>query len=222
MMIRAVIFDMDGLLIDTEKWLVKNWQVAGNQLGYPLTRDHALYVRSLTAELAKPYLQSQLGEGFDYDRVRSLRRELMEQDLVEHGIQAKKGAIELLQWLKANGYQTAVATATDEERAIRYLTQVDLLPYFDRIICATMVKHGKPAPDVYLYACECLGQAPANCLALEDSPNGVKSASAAGCTVVMVPDQTLPDEELTPLIFGVAQDLSKVINIIQTMEGIPC
>ena len=218
-MIRAVLFDMDGLLIDTEKWLVKNWQEAASQYGYALTRETALAIRSLAAKYAKPYLKARLGDSFPYEEVRALRRELVERDLETHGVQRKKGAVELLEWLQGRGIQTAVATATDEQRARRYLRQAGLIPYFDQVISAGMVENGKPAPDIYRYACHRLGQIPENCLALEDSPNGIKSAAEAGLHVIMVPDQTMPQEELLPLLRGVAEDLSQVIECIQKMEG---
>ena len=120
-MIHAVIFDMDGLLLDTERILVDCWQQAAAQMGFPLTREHALHIRSLAGEYAGPYLQSQLGPDFDYPAVRAKRKELMEERLKQEGLVPKPGGKELLTWLRQNGYKTAVATATDPERAKRYL-----------------------------------------------------------------------------------------------------
>lgn len=214
-MIRAVIFDMDGLLIDTEKWFMVNWPAAAQHFGYPMTREHALKIRSLAGEYAEPYLKSVFGEDFDYKAVRAYRKQLMEASLKEHGIERKPGALELLAYLKEKGIRRAVATATDEERARRYLAQVGLLDAFDQIICATMVPHGKPSPDIYLYACAQVGERPQDCLALEDSPNGIRSAAGAGCRVVMVPDQSEPDEEVEPYLYGVARTLADVIGIIE-------
>ena len=217
-MIHAVIFDMDGLLLDTERILVDCWQQAAAQMGFPLTREHALHIRSLAGEYAGPYLQSQLGPDFDYAAIRARRKELMEERLKQEGLVPKPGGKELLTWLRQNGYKTAVATATDPERAKRYLEQVGLLPLLDRVICATMVPHGKPMPDVYQFACQELGEDPAHCLALEDSPNGVLSAWRAGCRVIMVPDLTLPDPETASLLWATADNLTKVPALLQKKE----
>lgn len=214
-MIKAVLFDMDGLLIDTEKYLVKDWCAAAQHYGFDMRREHALHIRSLARKYAKPYLRQTFGEGFDYDKVRDMRRALVEQDIAKFGLERKAGAVELLTYLKKNGYKTAVATATDETRARDYLERVGLLPYFDRVVCATMVDSGKPAPDVYLYAAKCVGEAPQDCIALEDSPNGVRSAAAAGCHVIMVPDQTQPDDEISSLLTAKADSLLDVIGFIQ-------
>lgn len=213
--IHAVIFDMDGLLIDTEKHLVRYWCQAAQEMGFPMERRHALFIRSLTGKFAAPYLQGELGPDFDYQKVRARRKELVAEALEREGIERKKGALELLTWLKENGYRTAVATATDEERAEQYLNQIGIRHLLDKVICATMVENGKPMPDVYLYACEQLGEKPENCIALEDSPNGVLSAYRAGCKVIMVPDLTQPEEELMPMLSGQAESLLDVIEMLK-------
>jgi HAD superfamily hydrolase (TIGR01509 family) len=212
--IHAVIFDMDGLLIDTEKHLVRCWCQAAREFGFPMEERHALHIRSLAGKFAAPYLQAELGADFDYQRVRQRRKELVAQALAENGLERKKGALELLRWLRENGYRTAVATATDPERAEAYLTQIGVRQLLDEVVCATMVENGKPEPDVYLYACSRIGEQPEHCLALEDSPNGVRSAARAGCKVVMVPDLTPPEPELLPLLSGVAESLDEVIEIL--------
>lgn len=217
-MIRAVIFDMDGLILDTEKLLVKYWCQAANEAGFPMKTEHALNIRSLARKYAIPYLQGLFGESFDYDKIRTRRMELMNAYVSEHGLETKTGLAELLQYLKANGIPAAVATATDYQRTEKYLTQVGYFGYFSRIVCATMVENGKPKPDIYLYAAQQLGLDPAECLALEDSPNGVRSASSAGCVTVMVPDLTPPDEELCSLIFAKADSLADVCGIIESMK----
>ena len=146
----------------------------------------------------------------DYPKIRNYRKQLVEKCLEENGIELKKGAKEILTWLKEHQIRRAIATANDIERAERYLKKIGLYDYFDKIICATMVKYGKPAPDTYEYACRELGLKPEECMAVEDSPNGVESAYQAGCKVVMVPDQTKPDKEL----------LKKLTACVDSLEDI--
>lgn len=212
--VKAVIFDMDGLLLDTEKLLIRFWMEAANEAGFPMTREHALSIRSLHKSFAVPYLQGLFGEGFDYFKIRARRMELIRDYLSENPLELKKGAAELLTYLNGNGFMTAVATATDYERTRDYLTRVGIFDRFDRIVCATMVERGKPAPDIYIYAAEQLGLEPRECMALEDSPNGVKSAAGAGCRTVMIPDLTEPDEELDGVEFETVKDLDDVIELL--------
>lgn len=214
-MIKAVIFDMDGLMIDTERLLVKYWLEAAHYYGYPMKREHILGIRSLAAKHAIPKLQAEIGDDFDYHKVRMLRLKLMNEHIEQYGVDEKPGLGELLDYLKEHQYLTAVATATDPERTQRYLGSLDRLRYFDQIVCASMVENGKPAPDIYIEAAARLQVSPAECMALEDSPNGILSAFRAGMKPVFVPDLTGPDEDTRKLLYGCVDHLSKVIELLE-------
>ena len=214
MKIRGVISDMDGVILDSEKLYVRFWCEAGNFYGYPMQPEHALGIRSMARPYAIEKLQGWFGEGFDYDLVRNKRVELMDAYVNEHGIDAKPGAKELLSYLKEQGFRVALATATAKDRAEAYLDRLDLLKYFDVVASARMVAHGKPEPDIYLYAADQLGLSPHECLALEDSPNGVRSAHAAGCKTILVPDMDDPSGQLEGLLDGVADGLLDVIRFL--------
>lgn len=216
-MIKAVIFDMDGLMIDTEKLLQKYWLVAAHTYGYAMEKQHVLGIRSLAAKYAAPKLQAELGADFDYDKVRSLRIKLMNEHIDTYGVEEKPGLGELLAYLKQNAYLTAVATATDWERTKRYLGSIGRLSYFDEIVCAPMVANGKPAPDIYLEAARRLNVEPSQCMALEDSPNGILAAYRAGMYPVMVPDLSEPDEDTKKLLYRCVGDLSQVIDLIKNI-----
>lgn len=217
-MLQGVIFDMDGLMLDTEKLLLRFWCEAAAEMGYTMEKKHVLSIRSLDAKYAEPKLQGYFGAEFNYQKIRARRKELMNSYIEEHGIETKQGVRELLVFLKEHGYKTSVATATDLERTERYLKSVDLLQYFDKIVCASMVENGKPEPDIYLRAAKELELLPKNCIALEDSPNGILSAYRAGCMPVMVPDLDEPSEEIRKLLFGLEENLLKVIDLIKKME----
>ena len=206
--IKAVLFDLDGTILDTEKYFRKCWPAAFEHFGYTMTDEQALSLRSLGKPFAPVILKEMSGDpNFDYEEVRSYRSKLMEETIEKKGLQLKAGALEILDFLKSRGIVRAVATASPLDRSQRYLEKAGILDYFDRIISARMVKEGKPSPDIYIYACQQLGFAPADCLAVEDSPNGLLSASRAGCKVVMVPDQDQPTEEIKRLLFAEKESL---------------
>lgn len=208
--IQAVLFDMDGTLIDTECYYRRCWPMALAAFGYHMTDEQALFMRSLGRPFAPEQLKSWFGEDLDYWAVRDKRKVLMEEMIAKEGIRIKPGAVELLAELRRKDITAAVATATDLERANRYLEQIGLLGCFDRVISATQVKQGKPAPDIYEFACRELSVEPGVCIAVEDSPNGVRSAYGAGCQVIMVPDQSEPDEELAKCLLACVPSLAEI------------
>ena len=210
--VQAVLFDMDGTLIDTECYYRRCWPEALKAFGYQMTDEQALFMRSLGRPFAPEQLKSWFGEKLDYWAVRNKRKELMEEMIAREGIRIKPGAVELLEYLNSVKVTAAVVTATDLERANRYLEKLGLLKYFDRVISATQVEQGKPAPDIYEFACRELGVKPESCIAVEDSPNGVRSAYGAGCKVIMVPDQTEPDEELAKCLYACVPNLADIIK----------
>lgn len=215
MKIKGVISDMDGVILDTEKLYTRFWREAARLCGYPMEQRHALGIRSMNKQFAVQKLKGWFGGDFDYDAVRNKRIELMNAYIEKNGVKAKDGAEFLLSYLKENGYKVALATATPPGRTKNYLEKVGLYGYFDEIVCSSMVKNGKPKPDIYLLAAEKLGLSPQECLALEDSQNGIKSASSAGCKTVMVPDLDGPADEIKALLYDVADGLRGVVRILE-------
>lgn len=214
-MIKGIIFDMDGLMFDTEKLLAKYWMQAAHEAGYPMQLEHVLGIRSLSAIYANPKLQAIFGQNFNYEIIRARRRELTAQHLALHGIEKKPGLDALLQYLHEHDYKIAIATATDRERTENYLKQTGIDKYFQNFVCGDMVTKGKPDPEIYLTASRTLGLSPGACIALEDSPNGILSAYRAGCKPVMIPDLSEPDEELQTRLYACLPDLSHVINLLE-------
>ena len=213
--IKGVLFDLDGTLIDTEKLYQRFWVEAANRLGYPMKHEHALAIRAMAAVYAEPLLRQLVCPEFDYHAVRELRREIMEAYIDEHGVEAKPGLLPLLEALKARGLRIGLATATPEPRARKYLRMVGAEAYFDAVTCASMVKKGKPAPDIYLLAAERTGVLPGEALAVEDAPSGVQSAHAAGIRTVLIPDRDEPDEQLRALCYAIVPSLGDVLGLVR-------
>ena len=192
----AMIFDMDGTLLDTERIYQKYWRLAAEELGYKLTDEQFLSLRSLGHQFSPGRFKEMTGDEEAFVKIRTRRKEIMEPYMKSIEIPLKPYVKEALEKFRKAGIKLAIATATNEELTAEYLGRAGLREYFDEIICAVMVKTGKPAPDIYLYACERLGIEPGDAFAVEDAPNGVISASTAGCRTIMIPDLTEPDEEL--------------------------
>ncbi|MBQ8687073.1 MAG: HAD family phosphatase [Ruminococcus sp.] len=214
-MIQGLIFDMDGLLLDTEKYYFRYWMQSAAEFGFSMKPRHALAIRSLCAKYAERYLKRELGEDFDYHAVRARRRVLIQEAMEQFGIQLKPGVRELLAWCRENDVLTAVATATPTENAKIHLERVGLKDCFSVIVGGDSIENGKPCPDIYRKAAAVLSLPTENCLALEDSPNGILAAFSAGCNPVMVPDLTEPDEMLKPLLYAWVPTLMDVIGLIE-------
>ena len=208
--VKGVLFDMDGVILDTEKLYTRFWCEAAQALGFPMTHEMALGMRSLSHEVGERQLKSYLGEEVEYQQVRSKRIEMMTAFINENGVELKPGIHELLAFLKANGIKTAVATSSPLDRTKDYLSQVGLVDSFDELVSGHMVEHGKPAPDIYLYAAAKLGLKPEECLVLEDSPTGLLAAYCAGCIPIMIPDQDQPDVETRERAYAVVENLLTV------------
>lgn len=213
-MICAVIFDMDGVLIDTEKHYNAAWCQAATEAGFPFTREHALLLRSCEAKEGEKLMQGIFGPSFDYYAIRERRRELVRERLAQYGLEKKPGVEETLRFLRAKGIKTAVATATALDITKSHLTTIGVCDLFDSIVSAKNVAHGKPEPDVYLYACEQIGERPQDCMAVEDSLNGILAAYRAGLRTVMVPDLTQPDEELAKYLYACVNSLSDLCELV--------
>ena len=198
-MIRAVVFDLDGTLIDTEKLFVRFWQEAAREMGYPMRLEHALQIRGMARDKAEALLKETVCPEFDYHGVRERRTELMEAYIEKHGIELKPGAKELLCALRGWGIKIGLATASNLPRAERCLKATGLYDDFDAVTVAAMVKNGKPAPDIYIEAARRLGVPAEEAIGVEDAPSGIRAIHGSGLFPVLVPDQDEPGEALAAL-----------------------
>ena len=213
--VRGVLFDMDGVVIDTEKLYTRFWMEAAADLGHPMTLTQALQMRSLGSVESQEKLDSFFGAGvLEYDVLRNRRIELMEAFIAEHGIEEKKGIRELLACLKEQGIPCAITSSSSIPLIRRHLGDLGLLEGFTALCSGKDVPQGKPAPDIYLHGAATLGIAPENCLAIEDSPAGIEAAWRAGCMAVIVPDQDQPGEEVLSRSFAKADSLLDVMELL--------
>ena len=213
--IKAVLFDLDGTLTDTEKYYQSAWPEALKHFGYEMSPEKPLELRSLGRPFVFEKFKEWYGEDVDYWAIRDYRKALVEDILKEEGIPLKPGVHETLSWLKDHNIFISLVTANDRERAHRYLKKIGLFDYFNAIICADMVEQGKPAPDIYAYACKELQVKPADTFAVEDSPNGCLSAYRAGCNVIMIPDLSEPDEELQKILYARLDSLMDMKSLFE-------
>lgn len=217
--IRGVLFDMDGVVLDTEKLYARFWAEACAFYGYPMSYRQALGMRSLNKDAGQAYLSSLFGPEIRHRTIRDKRVELMDAYVEKHGVEAKAGIFELLDYLQSRGIPYAVTTASPLERISRYLGSLGLLERFDRICTAERVAHGKPEPDIYLLGAKTLELPPEGCLALEDSYTGILSAHRAGCKSTIVPDLDAPGEEILSICWGRADSLLDVIGLIEAANA---
>ena len=192
---KAIIFDMDGLMIDTERLALKAWQLAGADFGYPISDEIFITMVGRNRRDSDCILVEIFGSDFPVDAVRKKRRTYVDGWIDEGKLAVKSGLLELLGFLGEISMPKAVATSTGYERAVYKLSLTNLLEHFPIVIAGDQIQKGKPAPDIFLAAAAQLGVLPEGCLVLEDSDAGIQAAYDAGMTPVMIPDMKPPSEK---------------------------
>ena len=217
--IKGVLFDMDGVVIDTEKLYVRFWMEAANALGFPMTLEQTLQLRSLGKGPSQKKLDGFFGTGkADYDQIRNERIRRMEEHIAQYGIEEKNGIRELLGYLKEHGIPCAITSSSSIPVIQRHLGNLGLLEGFTALCSGKDVPNGKPAPDIYLHGAATLGLKPEECLAIEDSPAGIEAAFRAGTLPVIVPDQDQPSQETLGRSFAKADSLLDVMELLESMK----
>ncbi len=208
----AVIFDMDGLMFDTERLWMKAFDYAGEQLG--IGRDSSTMYSTIGVNGAqfKQIMLETFGEDFDFDAFTKICDKFCRDYCKQNGVPVKKGLYSLLEYLRQSGRGIALASSTSREKVERHIRSADVEDYFDAVICGDMVEISKPEPEIFLKAAQALGQRPRDCYVLEDSRNGIIAAHRAGCRAIMVPDLWQPDEEILSMLHAKFDDLEQVEN----------
>lgn len=213
---KAVVFDMDGVIFDSESLYRKHWMISGREYGIEENLMHELCdkIAGATKEHNEKTMKSYLGQEFDYMEFRTVTMNRMDNDIRENGLKLKPGVHEIFRHLKEKGYLIGLATSTHQERAERNLKNAGILEVFDKIVYGGMVANGKPAPDIYLKACEQLGVRPEEAIGVEDSINGVKASAAAGLYTIMVVDMIKPTDEVRLIADKIFDSLFDIISLL--------
>lgn len=212
---KAVIFDMDGVLFDTEVLCMKSWMAVAEQNGLPGMEEVFPRCIGLNSNDSRRIVLEAYGEDFDYPRFREQAAAWQRDYLEKNDLPIKPGMREILDWLKGSGYAVGLASSTRSSSVFSHLDQAGIRDCFSVVVTGDMVEHSKPRPDIYLLACRELGVEPGEAYAIEDSPNGIRSAHAAGMRAVMVPDMIPPDEEMRRLSTVILKDLGEVLEYLK-------
>lgn len=216
-MIQGAIFDMDGLMFDTERLSNEGWLQAAKELNYPITAITVAKIRGTNVTTSKQIFKQEFGDSVDFEAASDVQHRYMDQVIEENGVPVKPGLFVLLKYLKESGVKLAVATSTSRERAERYLKKAHVYEYFDMLVFGDEVKNGKPAPDIFLFAAEKLSLHPEDCVVFEDSPNGIKAAYGAKTKVIGVQDLAEFDETILKMLDYDCKTLSDAIPLIKTL-----
>ncbi|MDD3369835.1 MAG: HAD family phosphatase [Lachnospiraceae bacterium] len=212
---KTIIFDMDGVIFDSEQLVLKNWMSLADK--YHLKNVEEVYRKCIgtTREATRAIFIENVGQDFPYDEFREDTAELFHTYRKNFGMPMKPGVYEILDCLRGNSYKVGLATSTRQEVVMDELEQANILQYFDQVVCGDMLKRSKPEPDIYLMACEKMNVKPAEAYAIEDSYNGIRASFSAGMKPIMIPDMIEPDQEMREKAFRIFTSLSEMQLFLQ-------
>ena len=216
MNIKAVLFDMDGLMVDTESLATEAFIHSAKKQGYDMTKEETLLVLGFTTKSIYEFWENYFkNSDVSGKQLVDDHYKYIENILFTTGPRKMPYIEELLKYLKESNYKVAVASSSNIDHIINNMEKTGLKKYIDKFASGAEVENGKPAPDVFLLAAERLGVKPEECLVLEDSKAGVIAGSSAGAKVIMVPDMFSPDEECKERTYRIVGNLGEVISILE-------
>lgn len=213
-MLKGAIFDHDGLMFDTEKIWQKNWNLVANEMGMTLPEEFKKEICGSngqhTLDVIQKYYHVEDGK-----EIRDRVIESVARDEIENQIEMKEGLLDILEMFQKHGVKMAVASSSPREMILMNLKRSQLEKYFEVVVSGKDVKHGKPAPDIFLLAAEKLGIDPRECYVFEDAYNGVQAGVSAGAKTIMVPDLVQPNDEIRNVVHDVCKSLKEASYLIE-------
>ncbi len=216
---KAVIFDMDGLMIDSERVTYEGYVREFEKRGLTYTVDFYKKQLGMTIPMIYDLNYKEFGQDLDLDTIIDHVHRYMAQRFETEGVPVKEGLKELLQYLKGHGYKTVVATSSARSRVDHILELADIEKYFDASVCGDEVSHGKPDPETFLVACQKVGVDPSEALVLEDSEAGIQAAYAGHIPVICVPDMKYPEPEYADKTWRIVNSLLDVKELLESVHG---
>lgn len=215
--IQGIVFDADGVLFDTERLNHQTWCAVSAKMGWPQVGENYLEFVGQNRTDIYAKMTALFGEEFPKETFMKVCSAYAQARIEREGVPLKPGAREILEFLHTRGVSTALATSTGRERTERRMELTGFGPYFSAILTGDHVTHSKPDPEIYRLSCEALGTDPAHTLAIEDSRNGILSASRAGMPVIMVPDMIPPTPDLEALLLRRCSGLPQVQSFLSSL-----
>ena len=217
-MVSGIIFDMDGVLIDSERQSNEGWLWAAGQLGVDMPMWLIDSFKGAPAELCCKFFDDYYKGVIDYWEAKELRTHHVYKIRETEGIPVKKGVKDIFEYIRNNGLKCAVATSTRRESAEKTLHEIGVWDYLDAVVYGDEVERGKPEPDIFLRAAKAIGVNPSEAVVVEDSINGIKAGYAADMRVVHIPDTIAIDDDIRKLTYMVCADLNGLIDVVESIN----
>ena len=217
-MVSGIIFDMDGVLIDSERQSNEGWLWAAGQLGVDMPMWLIDSFKGAPAELCCKFFDDYYKGVIDYWEAKEFRTQHVYKIRETEGIPVKKGVKDIFEYIRNNGLKCAVATSTRRESAEKTLHEIGVWDYLDAVVYGDEVERGKPEPDIFLRAAKAIGVNPSEAVVVEDSINGIKAGYAAGMRVVHIPDTIAIDDDIRKLTYMVCDDLNGLIDVVESIN----
>lgn len=211
----GLVFDMDGLIFNSERVVQRSWERVGTKLGYEHFGNHIYHTIGFNVKRREEYFRKNVDPDFPMADFSVMTRSEYHKIVDEEGLEIKPGVVELLKYAADKQYRIALATSSRREHASTLLKEQGLWEYFDGAVFGDMVTCSKPSPEIYQKACATIGIDPANAVALEDAPSGIRSAVSAGMRAIMVPDLVEPDETILEMAWHRFDTLFDVLRLLQ-------